>query len=58
MQKHGSKMIFSMFLILIFFIFQKGDIEDAHKDKDSKTVFLTCHDIGNNHFSFSVSLMV
>jgi len=34
-------------------VYVQGDIEDAHKDKDSKTVFLTCHDIGNNHFSFS-----
>jgi len=39
-------------------VYVQGDIEDAHKDKDSKTVFLTCHDIGNNHSSFSVRTMI
>jgi predicted esterase len=34
-------------------VYVQGDLEDAHKDKDSKTVFITCHDIGNNHYSFS-----
>lgn len=34
-------------------VYVQGDIEDAHKDKDSKCVFLTCHDIGNNHHSFA-----
>ena len=38
----------------VFFFSFQGDLEDAHKDKDSKTVFITCHDIGNNHYSFSV----
>lgn len=33
-------------------VWVQGDLEDAHKDKDSKCVFLTCHDIGNNHHSF------
>jgi predicted esterase len=34
-------------------VYVQGDIEDAHKDKEqSKCVFLTCHDIGNNHYSF------
>ena len=36
-------------------IYVQGDIEEAHKDKDGKCVFMTCHDIGNNHASFKVS---
>ena len=31
-----------------FFKFQ-GDLEEAHKDKDHKCVFLTVHDVGTNH---------
>lgn len=34
-------------------VYVQGDIEDAHRDKDSKIVYLTCHDIGNNHYSFA-----
>lgn len=33
-------------------VYVQGDLEDAHKDKDCKCVFLTVHDIGNNHGSF------
>ena len=30
-------------------IFLKGDIEEAHREKDNKCVFLTVHDAGTNH---------
>jgi len=33
-------------------VYVQGDLEDAHKEKDCKCVFLTVHDIGNNHRSF------
>lgn len=33
-------------------VYVQGDLEEAHKDKDNKCVFLTVHDIGNNHTSF------
>ena len=31
------------------FVVLQGDLEEAHRDKDSKCVFLTVHDIGSNH---------
>ena len=30
------------------FILQ-GDLEEVHKEKDNKCVFLTVHDVGSNH---------
>jgi len=33
----------------MLFIFPQGDIEEAHKEKDTKCVFLTVHDTGCNH---------
>ena len=27
----------------------QGDLEEAHREKDNKCVFLTVHDIGSNH---------
>jgi len=33
-------------------VYVQGDLEEAHKDKDCKCVFLTVHDIGSNHSSF------
>ncbi|TRY79813.1 hypothetical protein TCAL_10269 [Tigriopus californicus] len=32
-------------------VFIEGDLEEAHRDKDSKCVFLTVHDLGCNHES-------
>lgn len=32
-------------------VFIEGDLEEAHRDKDSKCVFLTVHDVGGNHES-------
>ena len=56
-RQKSDKLLFSLPIQTnVFFSFQ-GDLEDAHKDKDSKTVFITCHDIGNNHYSFSVRVV-
>jgi len=33
-------------------VYVQGDLEEAHREKDNKCVFLTVHDIGNNHGSF------
>lgn len=33
-------------------VYIQGDLEEAHREKDNKCVFLTVHDIGNNHASF------
>jgi hypothetical protein len=43
-----------MFLIRWTHFFQ-GDLDEARKEKDCKCVFLTVHDIGNNHRSMVVS---
>lgn len=32
-------------------VYVQGDLEEAHKDKDSKCVFLTVHDVASNHAS-------
>ena len=31
------------------FLFKKGDLEDVHREKETKCVFLTVHDVGTNH---------
>lgn len=33
-------------------VYVQGDLEEAHRDKDNKCVFLTVHDIGSNHSSW------
>ena len=35
-----------------FNVWVQGNLEDVHKEDGTKCVFLTCHDIGNNHHSF------
>jgi hypothetical protein len=40
---------------LINFLNLQGDLDEARKDKDSKCVFITVHDIGSNHRSMVVS---
>lgn len=42
-----------LFLPLLSFPFQ-GDLEEAHRDTDSKCVFLTIHDVLCNHTSIKV----
>ena len=37
------------FIMYFLFVVLQGDLEEAHRDKDSKCVFLTVHDIGSNH---------
>ena len=42
--------------ILIFQpILLQGDVDEARREKDCKCVFMTVHDIGNNHRSMVVS---
>ena len=33
----------------LYFPHFQGDLEEAHREKDNKCVFLTVHDIGSNH---------
>ena len=33
----------------IIFFSKKGDLEDVHREKETKCVFLTVHDVGTNH---------
>ena len=39
-----------------FHVWVQDNVEDVHKKEDSKCVFLTCHDIGKNHYSFRMFL--
>lgn len=44
-------------MINFLFVLQ-GDIDEARRDKDSKCVFITVHDIGSNHRSMVVSMQL